>query len=144
MQKHATNTKKQLEFHKSSYYKSRIEQAGRNKLFWVIDKLFQSGSTVLPSYTSLEELVEVSKDFFIGKIQSVTDERQENAVNDSTQSQHLTLAHDEFNMMPPQRSNAARVRNMNRFNGGKLPGNSKQFFKTSKDNAVPRKRSFKR
>ena len=45
---------------------------------------------------------------------------------------------------PPQRSNAARVRNMNRFNGGKLPGNSKHFFKTSKDKAVPGKRSFKR
>ena len=44
----------------------------------------------------------------------------------------------------PQRSNAARVRNMNRFNGGKLPGNSKHFFKTSKDIAVPGKRSFKR
>ena len=29
-------------------------------------------------------------------------------------------------------------------NGGKLPGNSKHFFKTSKDNAVPEKRSFKR
>ena len=44
----------------------------------------------------------------------------------------------------PQRSNAARVRNMNRFNGGKLPGNSKHFLKTSKDKAVPGKRSFKR
>ena len=44
----------------------------------------------------------------------------------------------------PQRSNAARVRNMNRFNGGKLPGNSKHFFKTSKDKAVPGKASFKR
>ena len=43
-----------------------------------------------------------------------------------------------------QRSNAACVRNMNRFNGGKLPGNSKHFFKTSKDKAVPGKRSFKR
>ena len=44
----------------------------------------------------------------------------------------------------PQRSNAARVRNVKRFNGGKLPGNSKHFFKTSKDKAVPGKRSFKR
>ena len=44
----------------------------------------------------------------------------------------------------PQRSNAARVRNMKRFNGGKFPGNSKHFFKTSNDKAVPGKRSFKR
>ena len=43
-----------------------------------------------------------------------------------------------------QRSNAARVRNMSRFNGGKLPGNSKHFFQKSKDKAVPEKRSFKR
>ena len=43
----------------------------------------------------------------------------------------------------PQRSNAARVRNMSRFNGGKLPGNSKHYFKKSKDKAVPGKRSFK-
>ena len=33
---------------------------------------------------------------------------------------------------PPQRSNAARVRNMNRFNGGKLPGNSNTFSKGQK------------
>ena len=43
-----------------------------------------------------------------------------------------------------QRSNAVRVRNMNRFDGGKSPGNSKHFLKTSKDKAVPGKRSFKR
>ena len=47
-------------------------------------------------------------------------------------------------MCLPQRSNAARVRILNRFNGGKLPGNSKHLFKTSKDKAVPGKRSFKR
>ena len=47
------------------------------------------------------------------------------------------------NHSPPQRSNALRVRNMSRFNGGKLPGNSKHFFKKSKDKAVPGKRSFK-
>ena len=33
----------------------------------------------------------------------------------------------------PQWSNAAHVRNMSRFKGGKLPGNSKHFFKKSKD-----------
>ena len=43
----------------------------------------------------------------------------------------------------PQRSNTARVRNVNRFNGGKLPGNSKHFFKRSEDKAFPGKRSFK-
>ena len=43
-----------------------------------------------------------------------------------------------------QRSNVARVRNMSRFNGGKLPGNSKHSFKKSKDKEVPGKRSFKR
>ena len=36
-----------------------------------------------------------------------------------------------------QRSDAARVSNMSRFNGGKLPGNSKHFFKKSNDKAVP-------
>ena len=49
-----------------------------------------------------------------------------------------------FFLVSPQRSNAARVRNMNTFNGGKLPGNPKHFLKTSKDKAVPGKRSFKR
>ena len=43
----------------------------------------------------------------------------------------------------PQRSNAPRVRNMSRFNGGKLPGNLKYFFKKSKDKAVPGKGRFK-
>ena len=38
---------------------------------------------------------------------------------------------------------SARVRNMSSFNGGKLRGNSKHFFKKSKDKAVPGKRSFK-
>ena len=47
------NYQKQLEFHKSSYYKTRIKQAGRNKLFQIIDNLFQPGSTALPSYSSL-------------------------------------------------------------------------------------------
>ena len=46
--------------------------------------------------------------------------------------------------LTPQRSNAARLRNMNRFNGGKSPGNSKHFLKTSKDKAVPGNRNFKR
>ena len=44
----------------------------------------------------------------------------------------------------PQRSNAARVRNMSRYDVGRLPGNSKHFFKKSKDKALPGKRSFKR
>ena len=46
---------KQLEFHKSSYYKTKIERAGRNKLFRMVDKLFQPGSSPLPFYTSLVE-----------------------------------------------------------------------------------------
>lgn len=96
----AFNTyQKQLEFHKSSYYKTRIEQAGRNKLFQIIGKLFQYGSTVLPSYSSLESLVEDFNDFFIGKIQSIRHELQENVVNHLMQSQSPTLAH-EFNLMP--------------------------------------------
>ena len=44
----------------------------------------------------------------------------------------------------PQRSNAALVRNMSRFNGGKFAGKSKHFFKKAKDKAVPENRSFKR
>ena len=44
----------------------------------------------------------------------------------------------------PQRSNTARVCNMSRFDGDKLPGNSEHCFKKSKDKAVPRKRRFRR
>ena len=38
---------KALEFHKSSY-KTRREQAERNLLFYIIEKLVQPGSTALP------------------------------------------------------------------------------------------------
>ena len=92
------NYKKQLEFHKSSYYKTRIKQSWRNKLFQIIDNLFQPGSTALPSYSSLESLVENFNDFFIGKIQSIRNEIEENAVNHSMQSQSPPLAH-EFKLM---------------------------------------------
>ena len=60
---------KQLEFHKSSYYKSKIEQVERNKLFRMVDKPFQPRSSALPSYTSLKVLVEDFNEFFIGKSQ---------------------------------------------------------------------------
>ena len=43
----------------------------------------------------------------------------------------------------PQWSNAVRVRNMSRFNGSKLPGNSKYIFKRSKDKAVLEREAFK-
>ena len=89
---------KQLEFYKSSFYKSKIEQAGRNKLFRLVDKLFQPGSSALPSHTSLEVLVEDFNDFFIGKIQSIRDELQD-TVNHSMQPQRRTLAY-EFTMTP--------------------------------------------
>ena len=102
------NYQKQLEFHKSSYYKTRIKQAGRNKLFQIIDNLFQPGSSALPSYSSLESLVEDFNDFLIGKIQSIRDEIQENAVNHSMQSQSPPLAH-EFNLMRVLRSEGAFV-----------------------------------
>ena len=36
-----------------------------------------------------------------------------------------------------------RLRNMSRFNGGKLQGNSKHFFEKLKDKGVPGKKSFK-
>ena len=64
----------------------------------MVDKLFQPGSSALPSYTSLEVLVEDFNDFFIGKIQSIRDELQD-AVDHSMQPQHRTLAH-EFTMTP--------------------------------------------
>ena len=67
---------------------------------------------------------------------------QSHPVNTSLHSRCLRTRSDVYT--PPQRSNAMRVRNMNRFNGGKLPGNSKHFYKTSKDEAVPGKRSIKR
>jgi len=63
--------KKELEFRKSYYHKSKIKRAGRNKLFRMVDKLFQPGSSALPSYTSLKVLVEDFNEFFIGKIQSL-------------------------------------------------------------------------
>ena len=59
---------------------SDIEQAGRNKLFRMVDKLFQPGSSALPSYTSLEVLVGDFNEFFIGKIQSIRDELQDAVV----------------------------------------------------------------
>ena len=64
----------------------------------MVDKLFQPGSSALPSYTSLEVLVEDFNEFFIGKIQSTRDELQD-AVDHSMQPQHRTLAH-EFTMTP--------------------------------------------
>lgn len=68
--------------------------------FQIIDKLFQSGSTTRPSYSSLESLVEDINDFFIGKIQSITNELQKRCiVNHLMQSQSPTLA-QEFNLMP--------------------------------------------
>ena len=80
---------KQLEFYKSSFYKSKIR---------MVDKLFQPGSSALPSHTSLEVLVEDFNDFFIGKIQSIRDEIQD-TVNHSMQPQRRTLAY-KFTMTP--------------------------------------------
>ena len=72
----------------------------KKNLFQIIDKLFQSGSTTRPSYSSLESLVEDINDFFIGKIQSITNELQKRCiVNHLMQSQSPTLA-QEFNLMP--------------------------------------------
>ena len=64
----------------------------------MVDRLFQPGSSALPSYTSLEVLAEDFSEFFIGKIQSIRDELQD-AVDDSMQPQRRTLAH-EFTMTP--------------------------------------------
>lgn len=55
---------KLLDFHKSAFFKSKIEQTERNKLFRTINKLFQPGNTNLPAYTSLESLAENFNDFF--------------------------------------------------------------------------------
>ena len=64
----------------------------------MVDRLFQSGSSALSSYTSLEVPAEDFNEFFIGKIQSIRDELQD-AVNHSMQPQRRTLAH-EFTMTP--------------------------------------------
>lgn len=73
--------KKELEFRKSYYHKSKIKRAGRNKLFRMVDKLFQPGSSALPSYTSLKVLVEDFNEFFIGKIQSLeTNSRMQSTI----------------------------------------------------------------
>jgi hypothetical protein len=47
-----------LESYKTSYYRDKINQADRNKLFRLVNGLFQKNSKALPSYTSLELLVE--------------------------------------------------------------------------------------
>jgi hypothetical protein len=49
---------KMLESYKTSYYRDKINQADRNKLFRLVNGLFQKNSKALPSYTSLELLVE--------------------------------------------------------------------------------------
>ena len=54
--------------------------------FRIFRNLFQPGSTALPSYSSLESLVEDFNDFFIGKIQSIGNKLQENSVNHSMPS----------------------------------------------------------
>ena len=64
----------------------------------MVDKLFQLGSSALPSYTSLDIPIEDFNDFFIRKIQSIRDELQD-AVNHSVQPQRRILA-DEFMMTP--------------------------------------------
>ena len=43
----------------------------------MVDKLFQLGSSALPSYTSLDVPIEDFNDFFIRKIQSIRDEIQD-------------------------------------------------------------------
>ena len=62
----------------------------------MVDKLFQLGSSALPSYTSLDIPIEDFNDFFIRKIQSIRDELQD-AVDHSVQPQRRILAH-EFTM----------------------------------------------
>ena len=54
--------KKPLEFHKSSY-KTRREQAERNLLFYIIEKLFQPGSIDLPACIFGNTLVKDFNDF---------------------------------------------------------------------------------
>ena len=60
-----------LETSKRNFFKSRTEQADRNQLFKLIDGLFSVNTTVLPRYTSLEQLAGDLNAFFIGKIQGL-------------------------------------------------------------------------
>ena len=70
----------------------------KKKLFQIIDKLFQSGSTARPSYSSLESLVENINDFFIRKIKSQMNFRN-GVVNHLMQSQSPSLP-QQFNLIP--------------------------------------------
>ena len=48
---------------KKNYYKSKIEQADRNQLFRLIDRLFTIPSTKLPIHESLDQLFQEFNDF---------------------------------------------------------------------------------
>ena len=60
---------------KSDYFKAKIDQAGNHKLFKTVDRLFTSGSPVLPTIcNSLDSLSENFNDFYVQRIRHLRGE----------------------------------------------------------------------
>ena len=60
-----------LEQSKTKYYTSKIDQSDRNQLFRLIDGLFYSRNTALPTYSLLDQLVEEFNEYFIYRINDI-------------------------------------------------------------------------
>ena len=60
---------------KSDYFKAKIDQAGNHKLFKTVERLFTSGSPVLPTINdSLESSPENFNDFHVQRIRNLRNE----------------------------------------------------------------------
>ena len=60
-----------LEQSKTKYYTSKIDQSDRNQLFRLIDGLFYSRNTALPTYSLLDQLVEEFNEYFLHRINDI-------------------------------------------------------------------------
>ena len=82
---------------KSDYFKAKIDQAGNHKPFKTVDRLFTSGSLVLPTINdSLESSSENFNDFHVQRIRNLRNELEgiskDHAIpvaNDSVGCSHL-------------------------------------------------------
>lgn len=63
-----------LEKYKIDYYKDKIKQADNNKLFRLVENLFQKNNKVLPSHTSQKVLAVEFNNFFTNKIRHIRNE----------------------------------------------------------------------
>ena len=60
-----------LDQSKTKYSTSKIDQSDRNQLFRLIDGLFYSRNTALPTYSLLDQLVEEFNEYFIYRINDI-------------------------------------------------------------------------